>query len=138
MDVRLAGLGLTEQQFAVTLCLTNPNPNPMAFSRITAALDVAGLPLAEGGSDVPVTLLPHSSVAVPFTVVATVQNLGPQLAGIFRDRGLEYRLHGTVTLAGGLAFTVPYSKAGRLDADMGAMALTSLARRTPSAGCVGG
>ena len=138
MDVRLVGLGLTEQQLAVTLCVTNPNPDQLAFKRVTAAMDVAGLPLAEGASDVPVLLPPRSSVAVPFTVVTTVQNIGPQLAGIVRDGGLNYRLHGTVTLAGGLPLTVPFSKSGRLDADMGAATLSSLARQASPAGCAAG
>ena len=135
MDVRLVGLGLTEQQLAVTLCVTNPNPDQLAFKHVTTALDIAGLPLAEGGSDVPVILPPRSSVAVPFTVTTTVTNLGPQLAGIFQTGGLDYRLHGTVTLAGGLAFTVPYSKSGRLDADTGLSALTSLSQRAAAPGC---
>ena len=115
MAVQLTGIGPLEQRLAVTLCVTNPNRTELAFSRVTTALDVAGSPLAEGVSDVAVRLPPLSSTAVPFTVVTTVRNLGPQLGAIFRSGQVAYRLHGTVSLQGGLALTLPYSRSGRLD-----------------------
>ena len=115
MDVRLTAIGLTEQQLAVTLCVTNPNQSELSFSQIATALDVAGSPLANGLSDVPVHLPPLASAAVPFTVVTTVRNLGPQLGAIFRSGQVDYRLHGSVSLQGGLALTIPYSRSGRLD-----------------------
>ena len=137
LDVRLIGLGLTEQQLAFTLCVTNPNDDELAFRRVTTTVDISGSALAEGVSDLPIRLAPHSSTAVPFTVVTTVRNLGPQLLGIFRSQGIDYRVHGTVTLGGGLALTVPYSRSGRLDASQG-LALadpTSGAPGTPRARC---
>lgn len=115
LAVRLVGIGLTEQQLAVTLCVTNPNANQIAFQRVTADLDVSGAPLAAGASDLAVQLPPTSSTAVPFTVVTTAQNLGPQLLGILRTGSLDYRVHGTVTFRGALGITLPYSRSGRLD-----------------------
>lgn len=115
MDVRLVGLGLTEQQLAVTLCVTNPNRSGLDFKRVTADLDVSGAPLATGQSDLAIQLPPLSSTAVPFTVVTTVQNLGPQLLGILNTGRVEYRVHGTVTLTGALGITLPYSRSGQLD-----------------------
>jgi len=53
-------------------------------------------------------------VLVPFTVVSTVRNLGPQLLGVISTGALDYRLHGTVTLDT-LGITVPFSRGGRLD-----------------------
>lgn len=115
MDVHLVGLGLTEQQLAVTLCVTNPNKIALDFRRVTADLDVSGAPLAAGQSDLAVQLPPLSSTPVPFTVVTTVQNLGPQLLGILNTGSVDYRVHGTVTLTGALGITLPYSRSGRLD-----------------------
>ena len=115
LDVHLVGIGLTEQQLATTLCVTNPNTTELAFRRVTVALDVAGAPLAAGASDLPVRLPPMSSTPVPFTVVTTVQNLGPQLLGILHGGSLDYRVHGTVTLQGGLGLTLPFSRSGHLD-----------------------
>ncbi len=115
LDLHLTGIGLTEQQLAVTLCVTNPNADELTFRRVSVDFDVSGLPLAAGTSDLAVRLPPLSSVVVPFTVVTTVQNLGPQLLGVFRTGSLDYRVHGTVTLQGGLGLTLPYSRSGHLD-----------------------
>ena len=115
IDVRLTAVGLLQQQLAVTLCVTNPNVGAFTSRGVTADLDVSGALLASGVSDTAVVLPPVSSVAVPFTVVTTAQNLGPQLLGVLRSGGVDYRVHGTVTLDGFLKLTVPYSRAGRLD-----------------------
>ena len=125
LNVRMVGIGLTEQQLATTLCVTNPNASELAFRRVTIALDVSGFPLATGESDLPIRLPPLSSTAVPFTVVTTVQNLGPQLLGILRGGSLDYRVHGTVSLQGGLGLTLPFSRSGRLDPLSGGLGLAS-------------
>lgn len=115
MDGHLVGFGLTEQELALTLCVTNPNRVALDFKRVTADLDVAGSPIASGQSDLAVQLPPLTSTPVPFTVVTTVRNLGPQLLGILNTGSVEYRVHGTVTLTGALGVALPYSRSGRLD-----------------------
>ena len=127
MDVRLTGMNLLQQQLAVTLCVTNPNADELAFRRVTANLDVSGLPLVTGASDQPVRLPPRFSSVVPFTVTTTVQNLGPQLLGVLRTGQVDYRMHGTVTLEGALAFTLPYSRSGQLALLTGGFDLVSAA-----------
>ena len=112
--VGLRGAGLLDQVLAVTLCITNPNRSELSFRRITVDVDAEGSPLAAGVSDTAVQLPPGSSVLVPFTVVSTVRNLGPQLLGVVRTGAVDYRLHGTVTLDT-LGITVPFSRSGRLD-----------------------
>ncbi len=112
--VGLRGAGLLDQVLAVTLCVTNPNRSELSFRRIAVDVDAEGSPLAEGVSDTAVRLPPGSSVLVPFTVVSTVRNLGPQLLGVVRTGAVDYRLHGTVTLDT-LGITVPFSRSGRLD-----------------------
>ena len=135
MDVRLLGIGLTGQQLAVTLCVTNPNPDEIAFRRVTADLDVSGSPLATGASDLSVRLPPRSSTAVPFTVVTTVQNLGAQLLGILRTGRVDYRVHGIVGLGGALDITLPYSRSGQLDPVAGGLNLASAASGIPPSHC---
>ena len=115
MDVHLVGLGLTEQQLAVTLCVTNPNKTELAFRRVTADLDVSGAPLASGASDLAARLPPLSSTPVPFTVITTVQNLGPQLLGMLHTGRVDYRVHGSIVLQGALGITLSYARSGRLD-----------------------
>ena len=111
--VQLRGVGLLDQTLGVTLCVTNPNASELAFRRIQVAVDAAGRPLAEGASEAPVRLPPQSSVLVPFTVVSTVRNLGPQLLGILATGSVEYRVHGSITLDT-LGIAVPFSRSGRL------------------------
>ncbi len=111
--VELRGAGLLDQALAVTLCVTNPNSSELSFRRIAVGVDVGGSPLVEGVSDTAVRLPPSSSVLVPFTVVSTVRNIGPQLLGVLRTGAVDYRLHGTITLET-LGITVPFSRSGRL------------------------
>ena len=111
--VELRGPGLLDQTLGVTLCVTNPNASELAFRRIRVAVDAAGSPLADGASEMPVRLPPQSSVLVPFTVVSTVRNLGPQLLGVLGTGAVEYRAHGSITLDT-LGITVPFSRSGRL------------------------
>ena len=112
--VELRGASLFEQALGVTLCVTNPNPSELAFRRIRVALDASGRPLLEGVSDTAVRLPPGASILVPFTVVSTVRNIGPQLLGVARTGALDYRLRGSITLDT-LGITVPFSRGGRLD-----------------------
>ena len=113
--VELRGLGLLDQALGVTLCVSNPNNAELSFRRVTVALEVAGEPLAESTSEVPVRLPPRSSVLVPFTVATTVRNIGPQLLDIVSTGGVDYRVRGRVQLGGALPITLPFSRGGRLD-----------------------
>jgi LEA14-like dessication related protein len=136
LDVQLTGLGVTEQRVSTTLCLTNPNQNALSFKRVTLALDVSGEPFAAGAADLPVFLPPQSSTAVPFTVVTTVQNLGSQLLGVLRTGGVDYRVHGTVTLQGGLGLVLPFSRSGRIDPLTGSIALADAALDPATSPCL--
>lgn len=111
--VELRGAGLLDQTLGVTLCVTNPNRSEPTFRRIVVGVDVQGSSFAEGVSDSVVRLPPSQSVLVPFTVVSTVRNLGPQLLGVIRTGAVDYHLHGTVTLDT-LGITVPFSRSGQL------------------------
>ena len=114
-QVELRGGGLLDQTLAVSLCVTNSNDAELAFRRVVAAVDVSGVPLASSANNYDVRLPPRSSVLVPFTVVTTARNLGRQVLGVLRTGGVDYRMHGTVQLAGALAITLPFSRSGRLD-----------------------
>ena len=113
--VRLRGVGLLDQSLDVALCVSNPNDAELDFRRVTARVDVAGTPLGESASETQVRLSPHASTLVPFAVAVTERNLGPQLLGVLRTGGVDYRLHGSVQLTGTLAITLPFSRSGRLD-----------------------
>ncbi len=134
-DVRLTGLGLTQQQLALTLCVSNPNTTALNFRRVTAGVDVAGASLAAGGSDLAVLLPPHASTIVPFTVVTTTEDLGAQLLRVLRSGAIDYRVHGTVVLQGLLGLPLPYSRSGRLDLLAGGLDLADAAANTAPSAC---
>ena len=113
--VELRGVGFLDASLGMALCVTNPNSAELDFRRITMGVDVAGTPLGESASETEVRLPPHSSTVVPFAVTVTERNLGPQVLGVLRTGGVDYRLHGTVQLTGALSLTVPFSRSGRLD-----------------------
>ena len=135
--VELRGLGLMDQTLGVALCVSNPNASELAFRRIRVAVDAAGRPLADGVSEAPVRLPPHSSVLVPFTVVSTLRNLGPQLLGIVRAGAVEYRVHGFITLDT-LRITVPFSRDGRFGLLTGGQDLLAVARPPAALRCAPG
>lgn len=114
-QVQLRGADVLNQVLDVSLCVTNPNDTELSFRRVRVMLDVSGTPLADSESASPVRLPPHSSTLVPFSVVTTTRNLGPQLLGIVQTGNLAYRVHGTIQLAGSLGITLPFSRSGRLD-----------------------
>ncbi len=113
--VELRGVGLLDQALAVSLCVSNPNTVALTFRRVRVGVDVSGAPLAAGVSDAAVSLPPLASVLVPFSVTTTTANLGPQLLGVLGTGGIDYRLHGSVQLAGVLPISIPFSRDGRLD-----------------------
>ncbi|MGI4745476.1 MAG: LEA type 2 family protein [Janthinobacterium lividum] len=135
MAVQLIGMGLVRQQLAVTLCVTNPNADALAFRAVTANFDLSGQPLAAGQSDLSIRLPPRASVVVPFTVVTTVQNASSQLLGVIRTGRIEYRVHGTVTLQGTFGLTLPYSRSGQIDPLASGLSLIAAASDPVSSQC---
>ncbi|MGI4765787.1 MAG: LEA type 2 family protein, partial [Janthinobacterium lividum] len=111
-----ADIDLMEQRSAVTLCVSNPNPDALVVRRVTVNLDVAGAPLASGSSAAPIRLAPSSSTRVPLTVVTTARNTDGRLVDASRARNVDYRVHGSVALDGAFGLGVPYSRSGRFGA----------------------
>ncbi len=112
LQARLSTFGLLDQQLQVQLCVSNPNPRELAFSRVTATVDVGGAPLARAVNDTPVTLPPLSSVSLPFTVATTTRNLADQLGGILASGAIRYTVSGVVVLRDFSLVGIPYSVSG--------------------------
>ena len=111
--VALTGIGLFNQSFLMELCVTNPNPTPIAFERATFRLAVADAPLAEGATESAVAIPALASVLVPLAAQTTLRNLPGQLMSTLETGTVAYRLSGVVQLAS-LPFGVPFSRAGQL------------------------
>lgn len=125
--IELRSVGILDQTLGVTLCVSNPNDSALDFRLVAVALDVADAPLASGNTESGVALPPHASILVPFQVVTTVRNIGPQLLGILRTGQVGYRVHGTVQLAGAFAITLPFSRNGHFDVASTGSSMTDVA-----------
>ncbi len=113
-SVQLRAVGVLDQRFDLGLCAYNPNGQDLAFRRVRAGIDVGGRPLVETETESAVVIPPHQAVIVPVAVSTTTRNVGPQLLSVLASGAVEYRVHGSVQLAG-LGLTVPFSRSGRLD-----------------------
>lgn len=114
-QVTLRGATVLDQMLDIKLCVTNPNNTELSFRSVRVMVDVSGMPLADGVSEMPVRLPPVSSTLVDFAVATTTRNIGPQLLGVLQSGGLNYRMRGSVQLDGSLAITLPFSRSGQLD-----------------------
>ena len=109
--VALTSIGLFNQNFLVTLCVTNLNPTQIAFNRVTCQIAVANAPLAEGATESAVAIPALASVLVPLAAQTTTRNLPGQLMSTLETGTIAYRLTGVVQLTS-LPFGVPFSRAG--------------------------
>ena len=114
VQVELGVEAFLDGPLAVLLCVTNPGDAELAFRRVSVGLDVAGAPLAAAETVSGVRVPARGSALVPVAAVVTAGNLGPQVLGIVRAGGIEYRVRGSVTLAGVVPLTVPFARSGRL------------------------
>ena len=101
---------------AVTLCVTNPNPDALVFRQVAVDLDAAGTRLGSGSSAAPIRLAPLSSTRVPVTVVMAVSDADGVLANASGTGEVDYRVRGSVALDSRFGLGVPYSRSGRVDA----------------------
>ncbi|MGI3778958.1 MAG: LEA type 2 family protein [Janthinobacterium lividum] len=114
LQARLSGGGLLDQQLQVQLCVSNPNPRELAFSRVSFEVDVGGRRLASGVNESPVTLPPMGAVALPFAVATTTRNLGTQLGSVFESGTIPYTVSGRIVLRDFGLVGIPYSVSGRV------------------------
>ena len=114
LQVRLSSAGLLDQQLQVQLCVSNPNPRELAFSRVSFDVDVGGERLASGVNDSPVILPPLGAEALPFSVVTTTRNLGAQLGSILGSGAVDYTVSGRIVLRDFSLIGIPYSVSGRI------------------------
>ena len=112
-SVALTEVGLFNQSFLVTLCVTNPNSTPMAFEKVTFRIAMADAPFAAGVTESAVAIPALASVLVPIAAETTIRNLPGQLLSTLETGSFVYRLSGVVHLAS-LPFGVPFSRAGQL------------------------
>jgi LEA14-like dessication related protein len=94
-------VSLTEQTLAVRLRVRNPNNAAMAVDGMRFAIEINGHGFARGTSDQTVSVPRLGQADVAGTAHVSTTDLMRQMLGAPEAKGLEYRLSGTVFLAGG-------------------------------------
>lgn len=115
VQVQVRAGDILHQALDLSLCVTNPNDTELTFRRVRVGLDIAGAPLADGETIVPVRLPPRAATLVPVSVVTTTTSIGTGLAQLLQTGGIDYRVRGSVQLEGPVGLTLPFSRRGRLD-----------------------
>lgn len=115
-DVRLAGGGLLEQQFRLTLRVHNPNDRDIPLDGLNFVLELNDMEFAQGASNRPVTLQRLGDTLVEVdgvsNLVAVMQQLQQLGAGPDRRDSVSYRIHGK--LASGMMGYIPFDRRGEV------------------------
>jgi LEA14-like dessication related protein len=113
-SLRPEKISLDEQQLRVGLDITNPNDRTLPIKAMTYQLSLEGTQVAEGGGKLDRQIPALGTESVEVSVLAdagAALGMLPMLA--LRRDPIEYRLSGTVTVAG--VVPIPYRYSGELD-----------------------
>lgn len=114
-DVRPVGGGLFAQQLRLDLRVTNPNDVALEVDGLRADLSVNGQPFAQGVSDARVTVPRLGSADLPVEATVSTFDLARQIFNFGQAAKLDYRLEGTLFLAGVFRRSVDFARSGSLD-----------------------
>ena len=115
-SVELIDAQITEQRFKVGLHVQNPNDRALPIKSVSCALQVEGVEVGHGESNVPFNVPAHGESDVDMVVVTNLGMSVPNLAmRLFRGgQPPSYRLSGTVNPDITLLPAIPFSKSGQL------------------------
>ena len=112
--VRFEGGSIDRIQLQLTAHVYNPNDREIAIDRISADVDLDGMPFAHGVTDAAFVLPAKDAYDVVLDVTANMGNGLVILAGHSSHRDLPYRIHGEVHLQRGLVRLLHFSHEGSL------------------------
>ena len=115
-DIRLAGGGLLEQRFRLTLRVHNPNDRDLPLDGLSFVLELNDLEFAQGASNRPVmlqrlgdTLVEVEGISNLATVLQQLQQTRPGPDG---REAVGYRIHGR--LVSGAMGSIPFDRRGEI------------------------
>lgn len=115
LNIEILKSDLLQQQLRVRMRVQNPNDRALPISSITYAIEVAGEEFAHGDSDRNFIVPALGETEFDVNVTANAASLLLRLAGGgTRNRELEYRLVGKVSLSSGLLRNIPFEQKGVL------------------------
>lgn len=115
VGVQPRSIALDRQTLTLRLAVRNPNDRALPIRAMTYRLKLDGRQVAEGGGALDRTIPALGEALVDVDVTASALQLLQQLPALaLSDQPVEWRIGGTVTLAGGVV-TLPYRYSGRID-----------------------
>ena len=115
-DIRLAGGGLLEQQFRLTLRVHNPNDRDIPLDGLSFMLELNDMEFAQGASNRPVILQRLGDTLVEVegvsNLAAVIQQVQEFKSGPGAREAVTYRLHGK--LASGMMGSIPFDRRGEI------------------------
>lgn len=122
-DVKVMGLGFSNQTFLLSFSVTNPNPFPLPVNDVTYGLKLDGQRFASGRTpskfSVPADGVTQFAISVELNLLQTA----PRLLAIVRDgngESLSYELEGEFGIDIPLAPPVAYRHSGSIRIGSGA------------------
>ena len=112
--VRFKGGSLDREQLQLTAHVYNPNDRAIAVDRMSADIDLVGMPFATGVTDAAFVLPAQGAYDVVLDVTADMGSGLVALAGRMSHRDLPYRVHGEVHLQRGIVRLLHFSHEGSL------------------------
>jgi LEA14-like dessication related protein len=116
-DIGLAGGGLLEQRFRLTLRVHNPNDRDIPIDGLAFAVELNGVEFAQGASNRPVLLQRLGDTLVEVegvtNLLAVFQQLRALRPGPEALESLPYRLHGKLH-SGGVLGAIPFDRRGEI------------------------
>lgn len=121
-DIRLAGGGLLEQHFRLTLRVHNPNDRDIPLDGLSFILELNDMEFAQGASNRPVTLQRLGDTLVDVEGVSNLASVMQQLqelkSGPDGREAVSYRIRGK--LVSGVMGSIPFDRHGEISlADIG-------------------
>jgi LEA14-like dessication related protein len=115
-DIRLAGGGLLEQHFRLTLRVHNPNDRDIPLDGLSFVLDLNDMEFAQGASSRPVTLQRLGDTLVDVDGVSNLATVMQQLQQLKSapdgSEAVSYRIHGK--LVSGMTGNIPFDRRGEI------------------------
>jgi len=115
-DIRLAGGGLLEQRFRLTLRVHNPNDRDLPLDGLSFVLELNDMEFAQGASSRPVTLQRLGDTLVEVdgvtNLVAVLEQLQQLKSNADGREAVSYRIRGKLT--SGMMGYIPFDRHGEI------------------------
>lgn len=112
--VSFVGRDFARQQIGLKVHVTNPNARAIAVQRIDYGIALASTDFARGTTAAPFTVPASGATDFDLQLTADLVTALKLLGQHLGDRGIPYRVTGTLHLAEGVLRTLPFASSGSL------------------------